>query len=362
MAKAFDTISHEKLLSKLHKIGVRGSANQLIKHYLSERKQIVDIDGHRSTPRVIEYGIPQGTVLGPLLFITYINELLSLGCSGTIISYADDTVLFVEGKTWNEVEVNINSDMGQITAWFDNNLLTINKEKTTYLPFSLYKDTMPQNSAVSITLPSRNNEVWNINSTRNTKYLGIMFDSQLKWDVHIMNLTKKLRSLLYLFRQLKCILPINNLKTIYFSLVQSHLTYGISAWGSAYQNTVGPLEVLQKRIIKIILNLPIKYPTEALFEVAEILPIKKLHCKSSLLQMIRTGDLRVSADYYYPTRYRQNDNIILPKVETRKKQHTFSHVGTKLYNLLPMELKRKTKNSNFKQILSGWLLHTPINF
>ena len=360
LAKAFDTVSHRNLLTKLYAIGVRGAAHSLFQSYLEKRQQMVQINGTTSNQREVTFGIPQGTVLGPILFIIYLNELLALNCSGTIISFADDTVLFVEDDSWDTLENKISLDLQKIVKWFDNNLLTINLEKTKYLPFANYKSGLPKNKKIDIDLPFRKNTLWRIESTDHVKYLGIIIDCNLRWDLHIQGLTKKLRSLMYLFKKMIQIVDKKNLIAIYHALVQSLLIYGLIGWGSAYATTMKPLEVAQRRILKIIYELNIRHPSDQIFTEYRILNIRKLYYKTAIMYLIKNRLTTGNTFYRYNTRFRQNDNLILPKVHLTIGQRHFEYVGQKVFNYLPQELKNKKLIRSFNKLLSQWLIDTTI--
>ena len=143
LAKAFDTICHSKLLKKLEKIGFRGTSQKLMESYLKNREQRVEIDGVMSDSATTEYGIPQGTVLGPILFNIYINDLLKLPSEGKIVSFADDTVIMYTESTWAKVKAKAEKDFATFKKWFDTNVLTINCNKTKYLPFTSYQIHLP---------------------------------------------------------------------------------------------------------------------------------------------------------------------------------------------------------------------------
>lgn len=129
LAKAFDTVSHSNLLQTLEKIGIRNNCLELFRSYLSERQQIVRVAGQASGQRDVTYGVPQGTILGPVLFNLYINGLFSLRSAGHITGFADDTAITYEADNWYELKLKAETDLKLIKIWFDNKLLTINFKK-----------------------------------------------------------------------------------------------------------------------------------------------------------------------------------------------------------------------------------------
>lgn len=294
-------------------------------------------------------------MLGPILFVIYLNDLLNLDCYGSIVSYADDTVLFVEGETWNEIQTKINEDLNKITKWFDNNLLTINLSKTMYIPFSSYKRGLLSYKTIEINLRHRNT-IWTLKNSEYVKYLGILVDNHLRWNHHIENLVKKLRSLSYMFQKLKYILNIHELKSVYFALVQSLLTYGIIGWGGAYSNVLKPLEIIQKRILKIIFNFSVRFPTEELFKDIKICDLRNLFYLNILTNMSKHKLFSDPSSHIHNTRHKAQLNLLLPKKSKTIGQRVYHYIGIKLYNLLPPELKQIIYKKSTKTKLRHWIL------
>lgn len=147
LAKAFDTVSIPLLLCKLESIGIRGTPLELFRDYLSDRTQSVKIGDTLSSKQSLDFGVPQGSVLGPTLFLVYINSLCdSLIPNAKIITFADDTAIIFKGKTWNEVRESAENGMRIVIDWLNNNLLTLNLDKTKYIPFSIYKNSQPKSN------------------------------------------------------------------------------------------------------------------------------------------------------------------------------------------------------------------------
>ena len=188
LAKAFDTVSHTLLLDSLNNIGIRGITLNLFESYLSNRYQCVKINGYLSNLRRVEYGVPQGTVLGPVLFNIYLNDLFSLPTKGSIITYADDTAIFYTCDNWMTLKHMVEEDMNKIKEWFDYKLLTVNFNKTYYLPICSNINSLPPFENLTI------RDQFIIAGTTKFKYLGIILDSHLKWDNHINYIIKKLQS------------------------------------------------------------------------------------------------------------------------------------------------------------------------
>ena len=237
IAKAFDTVDHKQLLKKLENLGIRGLALQLLKSYLTHRKHVVRIDDTTSDELVALRGVPQETLLGPLFFIIYINEMLNLKTNGIILSYADDTAIIINGNTWKSVEEIANNVLNTVVDWLNNNNFSLNVEKSNYILFGNRKTKIPLNLKLIIH-SNDNNKTYFVNRVENIKYLGVMIDSNMKWKQHIKNVTQKLRYLIYIFANLKYILNQKTLIKVYYALFESKATYGIIACGAAYNNAV----------------------------------------------------------------------------------------------------------------------------
>lgn len=207
LSKAFDTVSLPLLLTKLEKIGVRGTALNLLKSYLSERTQKVKINNNISDEANLTYGVPQGSILGPTLFLIYVNDLCNLNIPNCkIVSYADDTVLLVHGKNWTEARGHGEMALTVIMSWLSNNILTLNLDKTVFLTFGC-KRSLPPNS-FSITahkccLGRGICSCSNITRSSVVKYLGVLVDENLTWKNQIQVIASRLRKLTYIFRQLR---------------------------------------------------------------------------------------------------------------------------------------------------------------
>nr|CAI5847411.1 unnamed protein product [Callosobruchus analis] len=191
LKRAFDTVSHPKLLSKLEDIGFRGIVLDLWKNYLSDRQQQVRISDVYSSAITLKCGIPQGTILGPVLFLVFINDMLNYD-QCRILSYADDTVLIFESNSWLSVHGQAQRAIKDIKAWLDENKLCLNITKTKFMCFSPTRATAAQN------LPPLKiyNTPEHIEQTRMIKYLGLYVDENMKWTAHVENLAevKKINS------------------------------------------------------------------------------------------------------------------------------------------------------------------------
>ena len=230
LSKAFDTIDHRKLVTKLERYGIRGNASQLISSYLSNRKQYVNVLDTKSNELPVEFGVPQGSVLGPLLFILYINDICNISHDGKFVLFADDTSIFVAADSISQVYEIADKVLEAVCKYMEVNLLHINVKKCCYMYFSPFK--RPKNDEASeIDTYSLNINSIIINRVSHTKFLGVTIDDKLSWKPHINMQNKKLRSIRGRIYRIKNILHESLYKQIYHSLFDSHLIYAISVLG-----------------------------------------------------------------------------------------------------------------------------------
>ena len=222
LAKAFDTVDHKILLMKLYNMGIRGKAHDLIASYLSNRMQSVKMNGHKSEYTEVHMGVPQGSILGPLLFLLYYNDIICKMPKNSVICYADDTVILSQAESWKEAAILMNRLLSQISTLLALNKLSLNKEKTVFITFGNYADSVPQKVVIKI----NQTEIKRVETIR---YLGIIFDYRLTWANHIDYVKNKTKYLLYVFYKLNQTTSIFVMRIIYYAFFHSIISYGIIA-------------------------------------------------------------------------------------------------------------------------------------
>lgn len=365
LRRAFDTVAHGILLERLDSIGIRGIAKKLFRSFLCKRLQQVRISDKFSGPLVVEFGVPQGTVLGPFLFNIYLNEMLSVLEEDCTFCFADDTALIITGESWKVTVNKAEEAITKIKNWLDHSLLSLNIEKTKFMAFNLKGNTPSPITEIKI-------HSENCNLNRNTckckdkiekthciKYLGVFLDENLNWKRHIEYVTNKVRKVIHKFYELRHVLPRNTLKMVYYSLVESTLNYGLVVWGGACKTFLTAPFIAQKYIIKIMLFKDRRFSTELLFQECGLLTLEQLYIKSLIRYMMKSPDFAKSIQHNQNTRNACCRNVVLPQTRLSIVQRHICYLGPKIYNtlpvcfkLLPYKIARK-KINNF--ILDGKL-------
>ena len=245
LQKAFDTVNHEILLEKLNYYGIRGNVNNWFKSYLQDRKQIVSINGYESDVRILKHGVPQGSVLGPLLFLLYINDLNVCINNSKVYHFADDTNLLHINSTYKKLQKYLNKDLKNLCSWLLANKISLNCTKTELIYFRKPNNVIP--NQIKIKLNGKK-----LIPTDNIKYLGIYLDDTLSGKAQYNELSKKLYRSNSMLAKCRDYVPANELKSIYYAIFSSHLTYGLQVWGQCNDKYLKTIFTIQKNALRII--------------------------------------------------------------------------------------------------------------
>jgi len=242
LQKAFDTVDHNILLAKLGHYGIRGKAHKLFESYLTDRRQFVTVSGQSSPERIIKHGVPQGSVLGPLLFLIYINDLNYAIKFSLVHHFADDTNLLIITDNLETLTEQMNQDLQSLWHWLNANKISLNASKTEYVLFR-HPTKKLNNDLVKLYIGGY------LLSEKNTiKYLGVHVDSDLKWNTQVNNTAGKLRKANGIISKIRHYAPNETCKLVYYAIFYSHLMYCSQVWG---QYVKGVSTTLLKRIITL---------------------------------------------------------------------------------------------------------------
>ena len=257
-SKAFDTVNHDILLKKLNHYGIRGIANKWFVSYLTNRRQHVSIGNTKTDDLIVSNGVPQGSVLGPLLFLLYINDFHLCSNFFDFHIFADDTNLFCSHKSLITLEALINENITHVSSWLIANKLSLNIDKTNYIIFHPPQKVTNYRMRLFIT-----NKV--IKQENCIKYLGIYIDSNLNWKHHILHISKKIKRCIGILSKLRHFVNISVLIQVYYSLIYPFLTYALVTWGNTYSTSLKPLITLQKKAVRIMTFSDFKAHSSPLF-------------------------------------------------------------------------------------------------
>lgn len=357
LAKAFDTVSWPMLLRKLELYGVRGSTLDWFRSYLCDRKQRVRAAPFHSDYVSISFGVPQGSVLGPTLFLVYINDLCQLKINqAKFFTFADDTALVFQGKNWNEVSAVAQQGLSEVAHWLQSNLLSLNATKTKYIAFCITQRTYPSTINLKLHTCSANSnqpcscpELMRVNTL---KYLGVAIDHRLNWECHIKNLCTQLRKMSHVFKRLGSVADPNTLKIVYHAFCQSILSYCIACWGSANKTLFMKIERAQRFILKVAYKKPYLYPTVQLYNDTKYLTVRQLYIHAVILRFHKTA----SSTIIPPTRSARRNVWTIPLTRTTFAQRSNYFKGPLLYQHLDNSLDiLKTSRFVCKRKITGWL-------
>ena len=266
LQKAFDTVDHAILLKKLDHYGIRGVANDWFRSYLKNRKQFVSISGCQSNITNVDYGVPQGSVLGPLLFLIYINDLHQAIKYAKTRHFADDTNLLIKNNSLKQLKKHLNLDLRSLCNWLKANKISLNCSKTELLIFR------HPNKQINYDLKIKINGKRLIPSEF-VKYLGILIDSHLNWSHHSDSLSTKLTRAIGMLSKIRHYVSETTLRSIYCGIFSSLLNYGAQVWAQFSNKHVCRLQRLQNKAIRIINFAKFDDPSTPLYKKSEILKL-----------------------------------------------------------------------------------------
>jgi len=358
LKKAFDLVNRLLLLEKISHSGIRGRALDWLKSYLSDRKQVVEItfiDGsyvrkaYSDILNVI-FGIPQGSVLGPFLFILFINDIGFRFCiiNGRLCLFVDDTSFAITAKNEEELLKNIFVQGAELFQWFKDNGLVVNLNKTNFMRFSIRGN---HNNVASILLGD--SEIFPKDCVT---FLGLELDCNLKFSCHLKKLSKKLSSFIFALRNLSQYCSRDVLRIAYFGCFYANLAYAVPIWGSESAETKYIFS-LQKRAMRIIFGLKKRQTCRGLFKSNAMLTFPCIYIFETLMFFKKNQNLFQNTRTGYVTNsLRPRNSLPIPRHFTDFFERNTKYACIKLYNSLPTFLKDISSVTKFRSKLKQYLI------
>ena len=358
--KAFDTVDHTILLNQLYKYGIRGIAHDWLDSYLYNRRQFVSFNNHCSDMNEITCGVPQGSILGPLLFLLYVNDIVEVSSVLLPILYSDDTSLFLIGKNINVLIHNMNYELAKVLQWLNCNKLSLNIKKSQYIVFRSIKNYPNEINTVKI-----NNQT--LNKVKSTKFLGVIIDEFLNWAEHINTVKTKISRGIGILCKARRVLKTSTLVTLYNSFVYPYINYCIEVWGGASDKSIKSLFKVQKRAVRIIKSASYLAHTQPIFHALNILNIYKIYefkvalfmykMEMQLLPSLFSDMFVKNSDVHnYPTRYAHNLRVTC-KHKTKLSEQSIGTAAISIWNHISVNLDTNCSICTFKYKLKKYLIY-----
>ena len=354
LSKAFDTVNHSILLSKLNFYGIRDVENQWFRSYLIKRKQRVYVNGAESSFLSVNSGVPQGSILGPFLFLVYINDIVNATNYFSLRLFADDTSLTATGRDLDALLHLINSELPAIYDWLCSNKLTLNLSKTKYIVFQP-RQKLNYNLYTPLKLADQYLE-----QSHSVNYLGLIIDCSLSWHHHIDSISSKISKSINIIAKLKRHVPNKSLTSIYYALIYPYLTYGCVLWGNNYEAAISQVVKLQNKALRIINEVPLRehitphYVNLGLIKFPDIVKLKTCQLFYDLIVDNKPSNLTlsfVSEQHNYTTRSTFLQYLNPSSFRTNIRKFCPTIIGCYYWNDIPLFIRSLSNKHLFKRYL-----------
>ena len=347
LRKAFDTVAHHVLLDKLFSYGIRGTPLNWFRTYLRNRRQYVRVGSFDSSEKIINIGVPQGSTLGPILFLLFINDLPNASSLLFPTLFADDTTLSIARNEFSDLISVLNQELQSVKEWTVSSRLSINVDKTEMVLIS-NKNVMNINGQVLF-----DNEF--LNFSNSCVFLGTRLDHKLSFADHTGYVLDKLSKNTGILYRIKDDMTPQARLNYYYALLYPYLSYNIVVWGSTFQCHLNPVVLIQKRIMRLIAGADFLAHTSPLFKEFKVLKFNDIFTYSVSVYMFKAiRDGYYSPQHNLPTRHGHEISSSFNRLTTT--QHRISFTGPKIWIKLPLFLREINSLPLFKQKLKTYLI------
>lgn len=349
LSKAFDTLDRVILLEKLEFYGVKDVELRWVQSYFFARQQYVVFEEGKSSISNVNCGVPQGSIIGPLMFIIYINDIINSSNVAKYVMFADDTNIFMSSSNLRLLYNTMNSEMAKICKWFSANKLTLNTDKTQYMIFHRHKKKIHPETISDLYV--NGNKIKRVSVT---KFLGVWMDENLVWGEHVRQVVLKVSKYLFVFRKIRPLLQPASLKLIYHTLIYPNLMYCLTVWGNCTNVVKNPVIILQKKLVRAMCGSAYLEHTAPLFEQLKFLTFPNLITYSCGLYVYRSiNNLYATNNFQtyhnmYNTRLTAQNVLVTNFSNTNHSKQSIMCSGPAVWNQIPSEIRQIENCNTFK--------------
>ena len=361
LKKAFDCVPTNILLAKLQAYGIRGDCIKWFKSYLTDRTQYVNFNGEQSAEHTLKCGVPQGSILGPLFFIIFVNDMFNVSNVLFNVLYADDTCIYISGSDINALFDVLNIELAALLEWLNANKLTLNVDKTFYM---LFHRRRIKTDNLKLTIGQGT-----LKQTSQCKYLGLIIDNKLNWAAHIAHVKSKISKCVGILMKARPSLSRKCLLDLYYSFAYPYLIYCVELWGHAGDRLLYPLFLVQKKIVRIITFSAFLAHTAPIFQKLRLLPLCKIVLQRTSVFMFKLMNnmlplamnslvVRNNDIHHYNTR--QNHHLRGSRPTCKTVVNSFTNRSFQIWNAISSQVNINVSLYKFKYNVKLFLLENDL--